>query len=65
MSEKSFTEALNNLQNTASQIGRQTTTLEEALKHDGPVWIDCVIDRNYRVLPMIPAGSTVNDTIFD
>lgn len=32
MSEKSFTEALNNLQNTASQIGRQTTSLEEALK---------------------------------
>ncbi len=30
---------------------------------DGPVWIDCKIDREEKVLPMIPAGKTVNDTI--
>ena len=37
----------------------------EALKAKGPVWIECVIDREERVLPMIPAGKTVNDIIFN
>lgn len=32
MAEKTFTEALNNLQKAASEIGRQATTLEESLK---------------------------------
>lgn len=35
----------------------------EALKADGPVWIDCIISREERVLPMIPNGGTVNDMI--
>ena len=33
----------------------------EALKANGPVWIECAIDKDERVLPMIPAGKTVND----
>ncbi len=33
----------------------------EALKENGPVWIECAIDKDERVLPMIPAGKTVND----
>ncbi len=37
--------------------------LEKAKECNGPVWIDCRIDREERVLPMIPAGKTVNDTI--
>ena len=36
-----------------------------ALKETGPVWIDCVIDREERVLPMIPAGKSVEDAIVD
>lgn len=36
---------------------------KEALKSEGPVWIDCVISREERVLPMIPNGGTVNDII--
>ena len=32
MAEKTFTEALRNLQNAASEIGKQTTTLEDSLK---------------------------------
>lgn len=32
MKDRSFTEALNNLQNTASEISKQATTLEDALK---------------------------------
>lgn len=32
MADKTFTEALNDLQNAASEIGRQATTLEDSLK---------------------------------
>ena len=32
MAEKTFTEALSNLQKAASEIGRQATTLEDSLK---------------------------------
>ena len=43
--------------------------LEEAMKlamtETGPVWIECEIDREEKVLPMIPAGGTVHDTIFN
>lgn len=35
----------------------------KALKSDGPVWIDCAIAREERVLPMIPSGGTVEDMI--
>ncbi|MBE6576729.1 MAG: biosynthetic-type acetolactate synthase large subunit [Ruminococcaceae bacterium] len=38
--------------------------MREAVKSCGPVWIECVIDREEKVLPMIPAGGTVHDTIF-
>ncbi len=38
--------------------------MTEAMRADGPVWIECVIDREEKVLPMIPAGGTVHDTIF-
>ena len=30
---------------------------------DGPVLIDCIIDCDERVLPMIPPGGTVNDLV--
>ena len=36
---------------------------KEALKADGPVWIDCVIDQEERVLPMIPVGGSTEDMI--
>ncbi len=39
--------------------------MKEALTCDGPVWIECVVDRKEKVLPMIPGGKTVNDTIFN
>jgi len=39
--------------------------LDEALKQTGPVWIECRIDRAQRVLPMIPAGGTVEDIMLD
>ncbi len=39
--------------------------MEKAMKSEGPVWIECLIDREEKVLPMIPAGGTVHDTVFN
>lgn len=39
--------------------------MEKALKAEGPVWIDCMISREERVLPMIPANKSVEDMIID
>ena len=52
--------------------GMRTTTIAEfkdalsqALSINGPVWIECVIDRDEQVIPMIPSGGTVEDVIDD
>lgn len=37
--------------------------LKKALLCDGPVWIECPIDKDEMVCPMIPNGGTVDDTI--
>ena len=39
--------------------------MKTAMTMTGPVWIECVVDREEKVLPMIPGGKTVNDTIFN
>jgi len=38
--------------------------MESALAAGRPAWIECVVDRDEKVLPMIPSGATVDDTIF-
>lgn len=45
----------------AETIAQFKEAFAEALKANGPVWIECAIDKDERVLPMIPAGKTVND----
>ena len=45
----------------AETIAEFKDAFSEALKANGPVWIECAIDKDERVLPMIPAGKTVND----
>jgi len=35
----------------------------QALASDGPVWIACAVDRNEKVLPMIPGGCTADSII--
>ena len=35
------------------------------MKQNGPVWIECPIDREEKVLPMIPAGKSVDDIILN
>lgn len=38
---------------------------DEALKQDKAVWIECVIDKDLKVLPMIPSGGTIKDIIIE
>ncbi len=37
----------------------------EALALGGPAWVECTIDKDELVLPMIPSGQTVAEMIFD
>ncbi|MDO5141758.1 MAG: biosynthetic-type acetolactate synthase large subunit [Eubacteriales bacterium] len=46
-----------------TNIAELRAALEQALQRTGPVLIDCEIDREERVLPMIPAGGTVDDIV--
>lgn len=39
--------------------------LEAALAHKGPVLVDCWIDRDLNVLPMVPAGASVEDPLLE
>ncbi len=45
----------------AETIAQFKDAFADALKQNGPVWIECAIDKDEKVLPMIPAGKTVND----
>ena len=46
-----------------SNIAELRDALQEAMKRTGPVLIDAQIDKDERVLPMIPAGGTVDDLV--
>jgi acetolactate synthase-1/2/3 large subunit len=47
----------------ASNLAEFEMAFAKALKDDGPVWIECLIDKEEKVLPMIPNGGTVDDMI--
>ena len=49
----------------ASNIAELREALRKAQQSDGPVLIDCRIDKDERVLPMIPAGGTIDDLVVD
>lgn len=48
---------------TASNPKEFEEAFKKALQEKGPVWIDCAIARDERVLPMIPGGGTIEDMI--
>ena len=48
---------------TASNPAEFEEAFKKALQEKGPVWIDCAISREERVLPMIPGGGTLEDMI--
>ena len=37
----------------------------DAMKQQGPSWIDCRIGKDEKVLPMIPGGGTIEDIIME
>ena len=39
--------------------------LEEAIAHKGPVLVECVIDKDINVLPMVPAGAPIDQPILE
>jgi len=47
----------------AGTVSEYEACLEKAFEYDTPVVIECVIDSDARVLPMIPAGGSINDII--
>ncbi len=47
----------------ATNIAEFEEAFKAAQSCGGPAWIECVIDKNEKVLPMIPAGGTVKDTM--
>ena len=49
----------------AETIEELKAALGEAVKSEVPVWIQCVISREEKVLPMIPNGKTVDDMIVE
>lgn len=46
-----------------TNIAEFRQAMEKAMEAKGPVWIECLMDRDEKVYPMIPAGKTVKDTI--
>ncbi|UCG37771.1 MAG: acetolactate synthase large subunit, partial [bacterium] len=38
--------------------------LREMMEHDGPVMVDCKVDREEGVFPMVPAGAATSEMIF-
>ena len=43
----------------------KTRAFADALKQKGPTWIECIIDKDEKVLPMIPGGGDINDIIME
>jgi acetolactate synthase I/II/III large subunit len=39
--------------------------LQQASEYKGPTVIECVLETDERVLPMIPAGLTIDDVILE
>ena len=49
----------------ATNIAELREALRKTQQSEGPVLIDCQIDKDERVLPMIPAGGTIDDLVTD
>jgi len=43
--------------------GQVEAAIKKALKHNGPVFVDIIIDREENVFPMVPAGQAINRMI--
>ena len=43
----------------------QAAFAEALQNHDGPTWIECMIGKDEKVLPMIPGGGDINNIIME
>ena len=50
---------------TVSTKEEALKALKEALKSDEPTLINCLIDKDINVLPMVPAGQSIEEPILD
>lgn len=62
---KKLAEALGAVGYDASNQAELETALKAAFSSEKPVVINCMIDRDEKVLPMIPPGKAVSDMIID
>ncbi len=44
-----------------TNINEFNSAMKEAITLNAPVWIECIIDKDEKVLPMIPSGGTIDD----
>lgn len=49
----------------ATNLDEFKEAFDKALQCEGPVWIECCIDKEERVLPMIPNGGTIKNIIIE
>ena len=42
-----------------------SSVLEKAIAANGPVLINCLIDKDINVLPMVPAGASIAEPILE
>ncbi|MEG1870261.1 MAG: thiamine pyrophosphate-dependent enzyme, partial [Oscillospiraceae bacterium] len=49
----------------AHNMAEFTEAFKLAMAANGPVWIECIIDKDEKVLPMIPSGGSVDDIIVE
>ena len=49
----------------AHTLAEFNDVFQKALKDKCPVWIDCAIPKDEKVLPLIPAGKTIDDMIIE
>jgi len=48
-----------------TDLSELSKVMEKAFAAEGPVLVDAIIDRDEKVLPMIPPGGTINDIILE
>lgn len=49
----------------ANTVDEFNEVFKKALQEKGPVWIECAIPKDEKVLPLIPAGKTIDDIILN
>ncbi len=47
----------------ARNVGELDDVIQQMIKHDGPVVVDCMVDDKENVYPMIPAGAGHNEVL--